>query len=416
MAVNRSTGRRHRPLGTLRNLGRTLTPIARTAAKASLEREVDLRLRRLRAAAADRLEQRRRPSRGTMRALSLGRRGRLDWRCVPVPPRPGPEGAIVHPLAIATCDLDRPLMLGRTPFLLPLHLGHECVAEVVEVGAEVESVRPGDRVVVPFQINCGACEACRRGLTGSCLSVPPLSMYGFGVAGGHWGGALADLLAVPFADSMLLPLPAGVDPAAVAAAGDNITDAYRHVGPHLPAMLERDPGATVLIVASQSPHTAFGASVPLYAGQIALALGARRVLLVDARAEVRRRAAGLGLTAIRPGDLGDIDPCPLVIDTSASAVGLRRAISQTAPDGVCTSSGTLHDSIRIPTGLMFARNVELRIGRSHARQALPAVLDLVASGRIDPELVTTVAADLNDAPRTLSEHARGDAIKTVLRS
>jgi alcohol dehydrogenase len=215
---------------------------------------------------------------------------------------------------------------------------------------------------------------------------------------------------------MLLPLPAGVDPVVVAAAGDNITDAYRHVGSHLPAALERDRGATVLIVASQSPRTPFGASVPLYAGQIALALGARRVLLVDARAEVRRRAAGLGLTAIGPGDLGDVAPHPLVIDTSASAVGLRRAISHTAPDGICTSSGTLHDSIRIPTGLMFARNVQLRIGRSHARQALPAVLDLVASGRIDPGLVTTVAADLDDAPRALGEHARGNAIKTVLRA
>uniref|UniRef100_UPI0014839C56 alcohol dehydrogenase catalytic domain-containing protein n=1 Tax=Mycobacterium avium TaxID=1764 RepID=UPI0014839C56 len=87
------------------------------------------------------------------------------------------------------------------------------VAEVVDVGDEVSSVRVGDRVVVPFQISCGRCSACRRGHTGSCLSVPPASMYGFGISGGLWGGALADLMAVPFADAMLVALPDGVEPA-----------------------------------------------------------------------------------------------------------------------------------------------------------------------------------------------------------
>ncbi|MGD9737300.1 MAG: alcohol dehydrogenase catalytic domain-containing protein [Solirubrobacterales bacterium] len=52
--------------------------------------------------------------------------------------------------------------LGAAPFPLPLHFGHECVAEVVEVAAGVSAVRPGQRVVVPFQISCGDCEPCRE--------------------------------------------------------------------------------------------------------------------------------------------------------------------------------------------------------------------------------------------------------------
>jgi D-arabinose 1-dehydrogenase-like Zn-dependent alcohol dehydrogenase len=106
------------------------------------------------------------------------------------------------------------LALGGTPFLLPLHFGHECVAEVLSVGERVATVKPGDRVVVPFQISCGSCGACRAGLTANCEAVPPVSMYGFGVGGGHWGGAVSDELAVPYADGMLVPLPSGVQPAA----------------------------------------------------------------------------------------------------------------------------------------------------------------------------------------------------------
>jgi alcohol dehydrogenase len=109
------------------------------------------------------------------------------------------------PLPVATCDLDRPLALGATPFPLPLRFGHECVAEVLSVGDQVARLRPGQRVVVPFQISCGSCSPCQAGHTGNCASVPPISMYGFGVAGGHWGGALSDQLAVPYADAMLVP-------------------------------------------------------------------------------------------------------------------------------------------------------------------------------------------------------------------
>jgi alcohol dehydrogenase len=100
--------------------------------------------------------------------------------------------------------------LGATPFLAPLQFGHECVAEVLTAGSEVTVCRPGQRVVVPFQISCGACAACRAGRTGNCETVPPIAMYGFGLSGGHWGGAVADELAVPYADGMLVPLPQGI--------------------------------------------------------------------------------------------------------------------------------------------------------------------------------------------------------------
>lgn len=70
---------------------------------------------------------------------------------------------------------------------------------MIEIGDEVATVQPGDRVVVPFQISCGTCASCVAGFTAHCVEVPPLSMYGFGLTGGLWGGAIADLMAVPYA-------------------------------------------------------------------------------------------------------------------------------------------------------------------------------------------------------------------------
>ena len=101
------------------------------------------------------------------------------------------------------------MVAGETPFPAPIALGHECVAEVVEVGDGVRGARPGALVSVPFQVSCGECVACRRGHTANCRTVPPFSMYGFGQAGSNWGGFLSDVVRVPYADHMLVPLPAG---------------------------------------------------------------------------------------------------------------------------------------------------------------------------------------------------------------
>lgn len=347
-----------------------------------------------------------------MRALTVGTGGRVQWRDAPVPRLPSPEGAIVHPIAVATCDLDRLLALGRTPFPLPLHFGHECVAEVLSVGEHVVQVRPGDRVVVPFQISCGTCAPCRAGHTGNCATVPPVSMYGFGVGGGHWGGAVSDQLAVPYADAMLVRLPSGVEAAAAASVADNVCDGYRHIGPH--AKLIDDGDGEVLILAGMSRRPVFSASVPLYAGLVARALGARRVHFCDSREDVRRHAEQLGLEPHEPSELRHLPTLPLVVDATASPSGIRAALEHTAPDGVCSSVGLLHRIAPIPAGLMFGRNVTLHIGRSHARALIPRVLELVSSGKLRPELVTTDLAPIDEAPRAIKAHLHGGATKTIL--
>jgi alcohol dehydrogenase len=405
---------RFRPRGVARRVAAVLAPATVVAGRVAAERGFGQRRDRLVAAARDGLSERRHPTRPRMRALVVSGGARLTWRDVPAPPPPDGRSALVRPIAVATCDLDRPLALGATPFPLPLGIGHECVAEVLEVGPEVRTVRPGQRVCVPFQISCGECVPCRGGLTSNCAAVPPLSMYGFGLTGGHWGGALADRLAVPFADAMLVPLPEGMDPVAAASVSDTICDGYRHIGRHLPALLHRDPDSDVLVVAALRPGTLFSASLPLYSGQVALALGARRVRLVDARPHVRAAADRLGIETLRPEQLRGSPPATLVVAATATAPGMWTALRLTAPDGVCSSVGGLHRVGRVPVMQAYGRNLSFHIGRTHARALMPEVLELMATGRFRPEQVITTRGALDDAPRLLGRHYRTGDIKTVL--
>jgi alcohol dehydrogenase len=404
--------RRQRAHGWLRHYGGFLSPNAAAAMPLILERNQPQRLRRAAATITDSAIQRRRPMRPRMRALVAAPGARLRWRDVPVPPSPGPDGAIVHPIAASTCDIDCPLVLGVTQLALPLHLGHECVAEVLSVGERVTAIKPGDRVIVPFQISCGACAPCEAGRPGSCISVPPLSSYGMGLATGHFGGAFSDQLGVPYADAMLVPLPEGIDPVAAARGAENSCDTYRHIAPHLPTLLDADPDAEVLILAGLGRRPTFSASGPLYTGLIARALGASNVNVVDSRAHVREQAERLGLHALRPRELRRRAPAPLVAHVSTDPLSI--ALSHTAPDGICTSSGGLHRSARIPFFQMWARRTTLHLGIPHTRALIPQVLELMIAGSLRPEAVVTTVAGLDDAPAVLHQHVFDGGVKTVL--
>jgi alcohol dehydrogenase len=413
-AVTRGGGMRYRPRGAMLSYLPVLAPRSRHATRIALERNAAERGRRALTAVRAGVAERLRPTRPRMRALMLWPGGSFRWHSTPAPPSPGARAAVVRPLAVATCDMDRPLGLGVTPFPLPLQFGHECVAEVLAVGEEVAAFRPGQRVVVPFQISCGLCPQCQSGHTGNCAIVPPISMYGFGIAGGHWGGAVVDELLVPYADAMLVGLPPGIEPVDAASVADNVSDGYRHVAPFLPELLSRDPDAEVLIIAGVARRPIFTPSVPLYAGLVARALGARNLYLVDTRAEVRDHAERLGLHPLPVAELRRRPPAPLVVDASGERRGLRLALSMTAPDGVCSCAGTLQAEARIPAGQMYGRNVVLRIARAHARTIIPSVLKLMTDGRLDPSLVTTLIAPFDDAPAALREHIRGGSTKTIL--
>ena len=143
--------------------------------------------------------------------------GEVAWRPAPRPTLQAPHGALVRPRVATTCDLDVMILRGTTPFQGPIALGHECVAEVVELGAQAHGLSLGQLVVVPWHVSCGACPRCRRRLPNTCETFPPGAMFGMDIAG-DYGSFFSDLVYVPHAGEMLTPLPAGLDPVACASA------------------------------------------------------------------------------------------------------------------------------------------------------------------------------------------------------
>jgi threonine dehydrogenase-like Zn-dependent dehydrogenase len=326
-----------------------------------------------------------------MRALTFIRPGALEWYDVPEPHLQNFDDALVRPVAVAACDLDVWLLRGRTPFHGPFAIGHEFVGEIVELGENVPGFRVGQLVVVAFQIGCGECDRCRAGLTGSCRAVRPGSMYGFPPLGGDWGGALADLIRVPFAKSMMVPVPTGVEPASAASASDNIADAWRTVVPHLRV----SPGADVLIMGSPS-------SIPLYAVQIARACGAGRVDYIDTDADALALAKALGANVIEGPPPKRAGTYPITVDASQKPDGLACALRSLSPEGVCTSASIYFESPRLPLLEMYTRGVRFFTGRVNSRATLPDVLDLIASGRLHPQAVTSEVVAWDEAPGALA--------------
>jgi threonine dehydrogenase-like Zn-dependent dehydrogenase len=349
-----------------------------------------------------------------MRELQFIRSGRLAWQERDAPMLEDPGDAIVRPFLAGRCDGDtlpihrpasRPLqagialraidpvvgcICGKVPFKGPFAIGHECVAQIVAVGADVKEVRVGDTVVVPWAVSCGSCPRCLRGLTSKCATTTQrtLAAFGFGPASGPWGGMIADEIRVPFADHMLVPVPAGVPASRVAAASDNLADAWRSV---VPPLAER-PGGSVLILGGGAK------SIGLYAAGLAVAHGAGVVDYLDDDPERGRIAESFGARTQSRRRTTRSRGYDVVVEATSRASGLRAAVRALAPGGVCTAVGYyLASGTRVPLMRMYATDATLRLGVSHARAVLPALLAFVHRTGFPAERVTTLSADWEDA-------------------
>ncbi len=328
-----------------------------------------------------------------MRELSFVGPGKVEWREVPPPILDSPNQALVRPIAVATCDLDVMLLRGRASmFGGNFPFGHECIARVLEVSEGATSFKPGDIVVPSFQITCGECSRCRRGLTGNCERVRGTPMYGIGTLGGNHGGALSDVMKIPYASGMLVPLPSTLVPADVASISDNVADAWRTVAPQL----RQNSGARILIMG--------GGSIGLYAVQIALSSGASQVDYVDSDETRIERAQQLGANVLSAPRSSRGGRYPITVEASGKQEALALAIRATEPGGVCTSVG-IHSGNATPMPLfdMYITGMTFVTGRVHSRAVIPEVVEMARRGKITPAKITNRVVGWEDAAYALSD-------------
>lgn len=322
-----------------------------------------------------------------MRELTYIGTRKLEWREVPAPKLESDDAAIVYPVAGTTCDVDSAILAGHSPIPAPFAIGHEGIARVVEVGDKVTACKPGDLVVVPWAINCGKCERCQAGLTAHCQSVPHMAMYGAPI-GGNWGGLFSDLVRVPYADAMLVQLPPGMDPVAMASASDNFSLAWRLVAPHL----RNRPGSRVLVLSR--------GSIGLYVCDFARALGASDVLYVDPDPARRKIAEGYGARAAET-----FEPVrhgfELAIESTGRTDQLAIALQSLSPEGFCESAGNHFRPGVLPMMDMYLTGVTLRVARDNVRAHLPHALELACCGKVNPGQVVSTVLPWESLPEEL---------------
>ena len=133
----------------------------------------------------------------------------IDYPKLALGDRKCEHGVILKIVSTNICGSDQHMVRGRTTASAGLVLGHEITGQVIEVGRDVEFIKVGDIVSVPFNIACGRCRNCKEGKTGICLNVNPSrpgAAYGYVDMGG-WVGGQAEYVMVPYADFNLLKFP-----------------------------------------------------------------------------------------------------------------------------------------------------------------------------------------------------------------
>jgi threonine dehydrogenase-like Zn-dependent dehydrogenase len=373
---------------------------------------------------------------------------------VPEPRVLNPRDAIVKVTATAICGSDLHLYDGFIPAMAKGDiLGHEFMGEVVEVGSAVANLRPGDRVVVPFTIACGRCQACQAELWALCDNSNPNAwmletLYGYSGSGlfgyshlyGGYPGGQAEYVRVPFADVGPVKVPSTLADEQVLFLSDILPTGYMAA-----EQCQIRPGAVVAV---------WGCGpVGQFAIRSALLLGADRVIAIDRIPERLALAASAGRVDVVDFAAEDVgqrlrtltdgrgpDACIDAVGLEAHAHGsigaayddlktrahlatdrlevLRQAIYHCGKGGTVSIPGVYGGFLdKVPVGAAFAKGLTLKMGQTHVHRYLPALLDRIARSEIDPSVVISHHLRLDDAPEAYRMFRDKDdrCTKVVLR-
>jgi threonine dehydrogenase-like Zn-dependent dehydrogenase len=368
-----------------------------------------------------------------MRALTF--HGARDVRVdnVADPTLQHPQDILLRVTATAICGSDLHLYRGKVPGMKEGDiLGHEFMGIVEEVGSGVTRLRPGDRVVVPFVIACGACYFCERNLFAACETTndgrgailnkkdlrPGAALFGYTHLYGGVPGGQAEYVRVPMANTGPLPIPDVLSDEQVLFLSDILPTGYQAV-----VNAEVAPGSSLAI---------FGAGpVGLMAAACARLKGAERIFMVDHHDDRLRFAADT--YGVEPIDFDKTDdPARTIIeatqfrgvDASIDAVGfeakgstvetvlttlklegssgevLRQAIAATRRGGVVSVPGVYAGFIHaFLFGDAFDKGLQFRMGQTHAQRYMPELLEHIGNGALRPEVIVSHHLALDDAAR-----------------
>ena len=366
-----------------------------------------------------------------MKALTYQGPYRVAIRNKPTPRIEHPQDGIVRVTAAAICGSDLHLLHGLVPDTrIGFTFGHEFVGVVEELGPNAQGVRKGDRVMLPFQIFCGGCYYCTRGLTSCCENTNPATDAGTGIYGyshtmGGYDGGQAEYVRVPFISVDAEKIPDGVADLDALPLTDAATTGYQAA-----EMTEIKGGETVLVLGC--------GPVGLFAMWSLWAMGAGRIIAVDHvdyRLEFARRWLGVETLNFKDVDLvttvkGMTDDRGA--DATVEAVGceaagspvhrtmgvylkmeagspqaINFAIHSTKKGGVISLIGAYGPPyIGVDLGTFMNKAQRMNTGQASVKRYMPRMLEHVQAGRLKPSEVFTHRLPLDDAPAAYRTFAR----------
>ncbi|WSQ14566.1 zinc-dependent alcohol dehydrogenase family protein [Streptomyces sp. NBC_01231] len=334
--------------------------------------------------------------------------GQSAWEEVPDPALKEPTDAIVRVDTVTICGTDLHILKGDVPEVRPgTVLGHEAVGEIVEVGSDVRTVRPGDRVLVSCITACGRCRYCREGSYGQCRG-------GGGWILGHLiDGTQAEYVRVPFADLSVHALPGAVDSKDAVLLADIFPTSYE-VGV-LNGRVR--PGDTVAIVGAGPIGLAAIATARLFAPE--------RIVAVDLAVSRLEAAKQLGADAV--ADARE-DPAQLVADLTdglgadvvIEAVGVPESFElctrMVRPGGHVANVGVHGKPATLHLEDLWIKNVTITTGLVDTHST-PTLLRMAAAGQLPTAQLVTHTFPLERVEEAYEVFARAadtGALKVVL--
>ena len=376
--------------------------------------------------------------------LAMNYRGPFRVRAdqKPYPEILHPNDAIVRVTRSCICGSDLHLYHGIVPDTrVGMTFGHEFIGIVEEIGSSVSNLKPGDHVMVPFNIACGQCNFCKQQLFSCChesnsQSTAVGGVFGYSHTAGGYNGGQAEYVRVPYADVGPMIIPADMDPDDAVLLTDVVPTGYQAA-----EMAGIKTGDTVVV---------FGAGpIGIMAAKCAWLFGAGRVIVIDHleyRLEFVKQYAQCEAYNFR--SLGDpvvflkkttgwygADVCIDAVGgeaagnalqtitgrkallTGGSATALHWAINSVKKGGIVSIVGVYGPTdTLIPIGNVVNKGLTIRAAQASVKRLMPKMIEHVQAGRIDPKAIVTHRVPLEevaDAYHIFSAKL-DNCIKTIL--
>lgn len=353
-----------------------------------------------------------------------------------------PGDAIVRVTRSCICGSDLHLYHGLVPDTrVGMTFGHEFIGVVEEVGSEVQKLKVGDHVIVPFNVSCGQCAFCKQELYGNCHESNTMAsavgaIFGYSHTAGGYDGGQAEYVRVPYADVGPMVIPAGMDPDDAVLLTDVLPTGYQAA-----EMGGIKKGDTVVV---------FGAGpIGIMAAKCSWLFGAGRVIVIDHleyRLDFVRKYAQCEAYNFRSmkdpvvflkktTDFFGADVCIDAVGAEAagsalqtitgrkgllqggSTTALHWAINSVKKGGIVSIVGVYGPTdAMVPIGNVLNKGLTIRANQAAVKRLLPRLIEHVQSGRIDPKQIITHRVPLEevaDAYHIFSAKL-DNCIKTIL--